>query len=62
MSTPSPAYVSAPSSLTAPVGVEIGLFDETDTPEEPHTVPLSRYLEELSEFMRLDMSRCDNIA
>lgn len=59
MTTPSPAYVSDTNSPVAPVGVEIGLFDETDTPEEPHTVPLSRYLDELAEFMRLDLSRCD---
>ena len=30
--------------------VEIGLFDEADTPERPRNVPLAQYLTELAEF------------
>lgn len=49
MPAPLQASLPDPGRLTPPLLVEIGFFDEDDTPEETLTVPLSRYLAELME-------------
>lgn len=52
MPQPFPAFALSPRhTLAVPrMVVEIGLYDETDTPELPRNVPLAHYLSDLAEF------------